>query len=793
MSKFKYLWITEKKREPDTYFAFRGFFILEKETDIEFRILGAHWFQVTIDGDFFTEGPARFTASNPEFEIIKRKLPAGKHVVAATVHNHELKTRTLDGEKIPPFFSCNITNSLNYETGVLHNINISWKYKKLEGYIQSGERISELFSWIEWVDTQKNPTNWQEANFDDSLWKTPVEVYPEIGKPKPLELAEILHPVHNLSHIAEGYLSGPFESTEIPKWEKKESLSWYHRNLLPENSGNGIWRRYDLGRVRLGRAEFTLDLPEGAIVEFGYSEYLTNGKVVPFGKIDPVDILRNIDHFIARGGVQIFSPITPKGGRYIEVHIKTESSKIKFIDEKFVERIYYRNPIGCFTCNDEQLNKIWLAGMRTLSACSEDAITDNPSRERGQWLGDQLPSIAVASSGYSDLRPFKRSLRQATFDVFEDGMVPGVYPSIIDRLQSFSLLWLVACFNYYKLTGDKLFLEELFQAAEKNLKGFENNLLKDIVDLEFGWIFIDWGCSQDTKEAGLALRIFYYIALKNMCKWCEILAKNPEKYLKNLRKIEKIIKEKIKPVLYTKKVVEDGNLPVKNRNSNMERRCSQHLNSWEIKDSENWESIGYHSVALALSCDIISSENKASAINYLKSYILNCFPNNPDAPKLTNPGVLTNNFITPYFSYFVFPALIENGEIDFVLEQYKSCWGWILNQGLSTISEVFDLNWSHAHVWGASPTAQLSQYVLGLKPCYEKGYRHFNFSLFTGNLKNAKGSFPFPFENKVIKIEWQKTENGIEYKLETPVPIWLHFKDKTKNEKIVKIKNSFCL
>ena len=843
--KLKYYWISEKENVKDTYIAFRGSFSLEKETDVEFLILGAHWFQISLDGNFLTEGPARFPITNPEFEIIKRKLPAGKHVLSATVHNHGLKTRTLDGEKIPPFFSCNVAltnndtkkvaedpklsgrssdppnvNSINnceITGGTLspasfsqRDVHISWKCTKLEGYIPSGERISELFSWIEWVNTSKNPLNWKEIDFDDSLWKSPVEVFPELGIPKPLELAEILHPVHKLSHIAEGCLSGHFEKKEIPDWPEKDSLSWYHRNLHenkdmegrcpqrpnsqilqpsenkdvddnvpPENSVDGIWRRYDFGRIRLGREIFTIDLPEGSVVEFGYGEYLTDGKVVPFGLIDPVDIRRNITHFIARGGKQTFSPITPKGGRFLEVHIKADPAEIKFIEESFIERVYYRNPIGSFSCNDNLINKIWHAGIRTLSTCSEDAITDNPSRERGQWLGDQLPSIAVATTGYSDLRPFKRSLRQATYEVFEDGMVPGVYPGFVDRLQSFSLLWVIACYNYYKLTGDKLFLEELFHAAEKNLETFENNLLQDKVKLELGWIFIDWGCSQDTNEAGLALRIFYYSALRNMCEWCDALGKSPEKYLKELKIIEKIIENKIRNIYNrANKVAGDGDPPEKNPELNLEGRCPQRPNSREIEKTNNWESLGYHFVALALSNDLIPSENKSSAIEFIKKYILNCFPNNPDALKLANPGVLGNQFITPYFSYFAFPGLIKNDEMDFVLEQYRKCWGWILNQGLTTMAEVFDLNWSHAHVWSASPTAYLSRYVLGLKPCYEKGNRHFKFELHTGDLKNAKGSIPLPFEDKVIDIQWKKTENGIEYQLNTPVPIWLHVEDK---------------
>ncbi len=126
MSTCKCFWISEKKGEADDYTAFRGSFTLEKESYVEFNFLGAHWFQIELDGKFLTEGPARFPATNPEFEILKRKLPAGKHVIATIVHNHGLKTRTLDGEKISPFFSCDIlSNALPIAT--------TWKCRKLEG------------------------------------------------------------------------------------------------------------------------------------------------------------------------------------------------------------------------------------------------------------------------------------------------------------------------------------------------------------------------------------------------------------------------------------------------------------------------------------------------------------------------------------------------------------------------------------------------------------------------------------------------------------------------------------
>ncbi|EQD68886.1 alpha-L-rhamnosidase, partial [mine drainage metagenome] len=131
----------------------------------------------------------------------------------------------------------------------------------------------------------------------------------------------------------------------------------------------------------------------------------------------------------------------------------------------------------------------------------------------------------------------------------------------------------------------------------------------------------------------------------------------------------------------------------------------------------SWDEIGYHGVVLACRNGLIPAVQRAAAIRFLKAHLMACFPNNAAAPRLSNPGVQSHQLITPYFSYYAFPPLIESGEMDFVLDQYRACWGWALDQGLTTQPEVFDLNWSHCHIWASSPTAQLTQYVLGLQAC----------------------------------------------------------------------------
>ena len=732
----------------DSYALFRGSFILDEETEVVFNILGAHWFHAFIDNNFLTEGPARFPANHPEYETIRKSLPPGKHVISAIVHNHGVDTRLLCGSIIKPFFACDISDN---------NISVKWKCKKADGFIPSSIRTNPQFSWIEWVNTKDNPTEWQKINFDDSKWEEVIYFNPDIGLPKPLNISKIHRIKHSISHINEGKLTGPFDFISPPKWEKEYDVTWYKRSLanIKNDDINGVWRRYDLGRVRLGYPEFVLELPENSVVEFALCESLSDGKVTPYINLS-AGLSRNLDHCIAKGGIQKFSPITPRAGRFLEIHIKAPADKIKFINENFIERTYYNKKSGDFECDNSILGKIWEAGINTLNACAEDAVTDNPTRERGQWTGDALPSTAIASVAYPDLKISARGLRQAAFCADENGFVAGLHPGHKLHFISYSLLWADANINYYKITGDTTVLEELFPFAEKNIAACENQLTPDGINVSNVHNFIDWGYISNNPKADVATTLLFYSALNSMIKWCDILGFNDEHYKSLAAKVRSIILKKLNP---------------------------------EIKKN-NWDKIGYHSAVLALKNNLLEKENIRPAVEFIKQHILSCFPNNPDAPQQTDPSVSNRQLITPYFSYFTFPVLIKYGEISFVLSQIENCWGWFLENGLATIAEVFNLNWSHCHVWSATPTAVLSQYCLGIIPRYDLGDKHFTFAPYPGNLNFAKGKIPIHGTKEVIEVEWQKDNGKLNCTLKSKLPVFIHvIKDNSEIE-FINLKNS---
>ena len=52
----------------------------------------------------------------------------------------------------------------------------------------------------------------------------------------------------------------------------------------------------------------------------------------------------------------------------------------------------------------------------------------------------------------------------------------GVCPGGVEHVSTYALQWVNACVEYYRMTGDRTLLEELFGYAENNIRYFESKL-----------------------------------------------------------------------------------------------------------------------------------------------------------------------------------------------------------------------------------------------------------------------------------------------------------------------------
>lgn len=751
------IWL-DQPHTPDSYVAFRGTFIIADESEVELRTLGSGWYSIWLDGTFLLEGPDRFDVAHPQYQVTKLTLSEGPHVIAVQAHHLGVTTRIL--MDMPPFMYCDVIpgghrQSATQDSDSDKPIAVEWKCLPLNGYKPQVRRINPQLGWIEWCDTRNHPANWQLPGFDDSQWSKPALVQPKLGPLAPTSIGTVQTFTHTLKVIGEGDLAETFgyESDDI-------AARFFLRDLecktLPRQ---GKWKRYDLGRVRLGRPQIALAVPPGTVVEFAYAETLQHGRVSPWITLSAGGSC-NLDHFVARGGLQEFSPLTPKGGRYLEVHVLLPSEHaepvkrhdgltypIAFHREEYIERVYHGPAVGSFACNDPLLNRIWEVGVETFRACCEDALVDNPTRERGQWTGDVVTvGMDINAAAYSDLRLCRRGLMQSAWCAREDGLIAGLCPGGPAYLATYAAQWVDACMHYHELTGDKRLLEEMYPSAVRNIDAMERFFTAEGVTDGAGWVFVDWGYARNAGPADMGYNLHVLSTLRSMAQWCHILGKN------------------------------DAHAKYQQLSGRLERIIRQWLSSQTTGQPGQAasEAIGYHCAVLAMRLGLIDKSQHADYIAYIKKHILGCFPNNPDAPRLSDPSVSSSQLITPYFAHYAFPVLIEHGEVNFVLDQYRKCWGWALEDDRTTWLEVFDTRWSHCHQWAGCPTWQLSRYVLGLHNRFDLGPDRYVLKVHAGSLTFAKGSLPVPNSEGMIHIDWKHTPAGIEYSLKTDKPIWLY-------------------
>jgi alpha-L-rhamnosidase len=297
-----------------------------------------------------------------------------------------------------------------------------------------------------------------------------------------------------------------------------------------------------------------------------------------------------------------------------------------------------------------------------------------------------------------------------------------------------------ACVEYYQFTGDISLLEQCYPYAIKNLQAYDEFLGPEGLADGIDWPFIDWGYVKKEGEIDLAMNLHLLGAYQVFLVWCT--------YLK----------------------IAENKPSIGQKEKQLRQVLIHHI---EKKLEKGFASVGYHAMVLTMRLGLMPSRFRQSAVQYLKTHILHCFPNNPDAPRLSDPGANHEQLITPYFAHYAFEILIKEGEMGFVQDQYRTCWGWMLQQQSGTWLEVFDPRWSHCHQWSGCPTWQLSRYSLGLHPRMERGADEYDFHLETGSLYSAKGKLPLVGTGEWISVEWHRENEEIHYHLQTPRPIKL--------------------
>ncbi|MDR6550305.1 family 78 glycoside hydrolase catalytic domain [Paenibacillus qinlingensis] len=616
------------------------------EEDIWLNLTADDYYKLYINGEFVAQGPAQSDANHYYFNKIdvRSYLKLGENAIAVHVYYQGLLNRAY--------------NSADYRQGLIAELwageNLllktdgTWKVKRAQDN-QPGIKFGYDTQFTENLDARLTNRGWTEISYDDSEWDYAEAAertdYTFVQQPTPLLAVYKKQPAH-VKRLGEGHFLIDFGS----------ELTGQFAMSAHGNGGDPVHI-------------------------FSGEELMTGDQAVRYEM--RCNCLYH-DQWTLSGDIDYFETYDYKAFRYVEVQGPEEA----LIPDSFhaVVRHYPLDEESCLLhSSDVRMNQIFDICKNGVRYGSQENYVDCPSREKGQYLGDNtiIGHSHMLLSG--DLRLYRKAIEQFARSSFVCvgimAVVPGHY---MQEIADFSLQWPQQLLTYYRYSGDKAFLQEMYPFAEGLLQHFtqferEDGLLKDVTDK---WNLVDWPQNlRDNYDFELSrpvspgchnvINALYIGCVSTVNEIRDLLHVDYENRLPQLKM--SFIK-----AFYDK---ENG----------------------LFTDSEQSTHHALHANVLPLLYHIAPEESVTTIVDMIRTKRFAC-------------GV--------YFSYFVMKALAEVAEYaliyDLLSADDEHSWGNMLKEGATTCFEAWgkDQKWntSLCHPWASGPVPVLIEDIIGLKP-----------------------------------------------------------------------------
>ena len=371
--------------------------------------------------------------------------------------------------------------------------------------------------------------------------------------------------------------------------------------------------------------------------------------------------------YITKEGEQEFEALGWFNGEHITYKIP---KGVTVVSLKYRETGYDSSFCGDFKCDDEFLNSLWQKSLRTLYVTMRDNFMDCPDRERAQWWGDVTSEMIMTmySMDSNSYLLYQKGVEAMLSHVDDTKVLQTVVPISGDyfELPVQQLAGIVGFLTYYEYTGDKAFIEKVYDASIDYLKLWktgENNL---VIHREGSWDWPAWGGKADMTAIENA---WVYYALSATEKMADVLEKDEDISFITQRK-DAIAKG------YKALWTEEG---------------------FKSEDAKNPDD---RANALAVLSGLAEKEQYDTILNVLT----------------------TTKNSSPYMEYYVLEALCKMGKFEEAKDRIKDRYEGMMYEDYSTLWEFWD-EWQGTknHAWSGGPLVIMSKHFAGVTPI-EAGY-----------------------------------------------------------------------
>lgn len=635
----------EHLRNRHVYFR-KSFHIEEQPTQATLRISADDYYKLYINGQFVGQGPAQGYPSHYNYNEwdLSEYLTVGKNSVAVHVYYQGLINRVYNSADL----RMGMIAELYAENELVLASDSTWKYCLAPQFGTSGT-VGYDTQYLEDVDQRLYISGWNDTDFTDDSWGYAAEV-------------------HNPDYVLVQ------QSTPALSVYRKEPMS-------VQQIAEGHYL-IDFGQEITGQFELMARGESGQQVEIRFGEELQpDGSSVRF---EMRCNCRYVETWTLSGGNDTLEPFEYKAFRYVEVigpagAVQTDS----FVA---IVRHYPLDEEACrFESEDEILKQIWDICKLGVQLCAQETYVDCPSREKGQYLGDNTVIGHTHMYISGDMRMFKKAIRDFALSVQVCPGLLAVAPgNFMQEIADFSLQWPMQLLNYYKHSGDLPFLKEMYPVAEGILQYFRKYVRTDglLESVKEKWNLVDWPQNlRDDYDFPLTrpvsdgchnvINAFYYGCIKTIQEIRDILGVEYNDQLPQL-------KQSFVRAFY---------------------RTDLKL----FADSVGSNHASLHANMLPLLFGIAPADSVDAILSLISRKRLSC-------------GV--------QMSYFLLKALSVHGKTDLIYElimcEDERSWVNMVREGATSCFEAWGKeqkwNTSLCHGWASAPIPVLIEDIIGLKP-----------------------------------------------------------------------------
>jgi hypothetical protein len=661
----------------------------------------------------------------------------------------------------------------------------SWKARRSDAWSDNWEEgavgVIARGIPVEAFDARRFPYGWQGLDFDDGSWgvaqiipamhiggfartKPPTDPY---GPLHPRPIAKLGGEVKTPAVIRVEYIEGRVDRAIGSPVKRVEA------SIGMTASGTGQAERFpvsldipaggaarlvmDMGGIVSGFVQFEVESPAGAELDLSYVEEAITG---PAGLVG----MHSGTRYIARGEDDRFQAFDSNGFRYAYILVHGAAGSVALKSFSVQENLYPWQEGAGFTCSDEDLNRLFRAGIRTVQLNSHDSFLDCPTREQRAWVGDSAVHQMVHLATNLDWRLARHYVTLCN-SPRSDGILPMSVVGEIEAgggftIPDWSLHWVHAVHNLYRFTGDKEAVKSLMPTAERVLRWYQpyqtsGGVLKDVVE----WNLIDWS-SVSTEDTSAVINALWARGLKEfaeMAAWLE--EKSSQRWAEGLY-------ERVK--------------------AGFDAFWDEERGSYvdHIVDGVRQKPMSQLAGALAICAALAPQGRWARIVDTItdpERLVVRSWSGGADGhysmEKMRKQfqGIYEVDWdaereivlAEPFMSYTVHDAVALAGLADRLPDLYRR-WLQFLVGGYDTIGECWGWG-THVHGWSCTPTRDMIFYTLGVMPA-EPGYTAARIAPRLGRLGWARGTVPTPHG----LIELHATPEALA--IDSPVPVIVDLK-----------------